>query len=734
MNKKQKIKKKVSKIGLKKEDLLNRELSWLSFNDRVLQEARNIDVPLEERIRFLGIFSNNLDEFFRVRVAGVQRISQLKKLPLSERNNAKKLLVEIRNKVKVQQKKFDIIYNEDIIPALAEQKIHIVDEHHLTESEWKSVRYYFSRTVTQKLFPVMLDEGKPMPTLKDGNIYLAIGLLNSQTLEKQFAIVGIPTKALGRFYILPGTGETTKIILMDDIIRCSLDVLFKSLDFDVFTSHTIKITRDAELDIDSEVGITMPEKIEKSLKQRKTGAPTRFIYDKKIPQDILTFLMRKLHIEKESAISGGKYHNFRDFIKFPSVGGKEMRYPHISPHRIKELDNANSLLNLAEKHDILLSYPYQPFDYIIRLLREAAIDSSVFAIHISLYRIAENSTIADALINAVHNGKAVTVVMELRARFMEEHNIYWAEKLKEEGANVLYGVPNYKIHSKLIVISRRKNFETTHISHIGTGNFNEETAKLYCDFSLITARKKIGEECMQVFEMVKSFKPEKFLPKTIWVSPISTRIRFIQLLNREIENAKKGLKARVIIKINSLVDDEMCLAIYKASQLGVKIDLIVRGICCLPLTGYEENIRAISIIDKYLEHARVFYFENDGKPELFLGSADLMLRNIEHRIEVTVPILDKAYKEQLIQMLECQLTDNTKARLLDKGMKNELVTSNKLATKVRSQDEFYHLLRDYRIAEKDLKVKNVVSKIPSQTKLDKKKSNVKKQQGTGNSI
>ncbi|MCC7297860.1 MAG: polyphosphate kinase 1 [Bacteroidia bacterium] len=672
--------------------LINRELSWLSFNARVLQEAEDPSVPLVERIKFLGIFSNNMDEFFRVRVAGIKRIAQTKQLPVEERKNAKNLLEAIKKKVMEQQQNFDLIYRSKILPELSKHNIIILDETTTKDADLKTIRQHFVTAVSQKLFPLILDEARELPNLKDGEIYLAVHMSNSQTGDVKYALVQVPSKILGRFYILPLKHEKTRIILLDDIIRCSLDLIFNSLDFDTFTAHTIKITRDAELDFDSDIAVTLLEKVEKSLKQRKIGAPTRFIYDEKIPEDMLEFLTRKLKIDKESSIPGGKYHNFRDFIKFPAVGGKELRYHSIAPHRVHELDKAKSILNEVEKHDILLSYPYQPFDYIIRLLREAAIDPTVFAIQISLYRLAENSSIAEALSNAVHNGKQVTVVMELRARFMEEHNINWANKLHEEGAFVIYGIPNFKVHSKLIVISRRRNFKTSHIVHIGTGNFNEDTARLYCDYSLLTSRKRIATECLKVFEMISNFKPEKYQFNNLWVSPVSTRSNFEKFLNREIAHAKKGLPARAIIKINSLVDTGAIQSIRKAAKAGVKIDLIIRGMCCLPLDKDDPNIRAISIIDKYLEHARVYYFENAGKPDVFIGSADLMQRNIEYRVEVITPVFDKNQKLQLIEMLETQLKDNVKARILDSEMNNHFVKHN-TDEAVRTQDEFYHLIK-----------------------------------------
>lgn len=681
-------KKKVIKKPAKAK-LINRELSWLSFNQRVLQEAADPEVPLLERIKFLGIFSNNLDEFFRVRVAEVKRIATLKNAGLPEKAAAKKLLEKIKETVIFQQMEFDRIYQKEIIPELAQNGIDIISEKELTINEETEVRQYFENVVTHKLHPLMLSEDKEIPALRDGNIYLAIKLSNTVTKNVQYALVGLPTNTVGRFYILPESEGRTKVVLLDDIIRASLDLLFKSLDFNRYTAHTIKLTRDAELDFDSDLRESILEKLEKSLKLRKKGVPTRFLYDGKIPLDLLKFLEKKLKVEKESSIPGGRYHNFRDFMKFPQVGYRGLLEVKPSPMRVSALDSAKSLLNEISKRDILLSYPYQSFDYIIRLLRESAIDPSVFSIKITLYRVAENSNIADALINAVHNGKHVTVVMELRARFMEEHNMHWANRLRDEGAHVIHGVPNHKVHSKLIVISRRNKFETENIVHIGTGNFNEDTARIYADHSLLTSRKRIATEALKIFDLIQNFKPEKFKFNALWVSPINTRQQFLHHLNREIKHAKLGKPARAIIKVNSLVDEEMCYAIMHAAKQGVKIDLIVRGICCLPLKGNEPNIRAISIVDRYLEHARIFYFENAGKYEIFMGSADLMRRNLDFRVEATVPILDKYNKKTLKAVLECQLSGNVKARILEKKMKNEYVRKDETSKKYRVQEEMY---------------------------------------------
>lgn len=675
--------------------LIDRELSWLAFNARVLQEAANQKVPLLERIKFLGIFSNNLDEFFRVRVAGIRRLLQLnKEVKSKEFKSLKKELEVIKSTVLFQQQEFTRVYSDEILDDLRKEGIFIVDESELSDAEKSIVNVVFVNKIAGRISPLLLQHGKELPNIKDGEIYLAVSMRNSVSGNIQYALVDIPAKALGRFYVLPSDEGSKRIILLDDMIRQGLPLLFSSLDFDEFTAHTIKLTRDAELDIDNEVAVSLIDKVAKSLKQRKTGAPTRFIYDRELPGDLLDFLTRKLKADKDSVIPGGRYHNFRDFIKFPDVNRPDLLNQKQNVTRIKEIDEAKSMLNLIQKRDLLLSYPYQPFDYVIRLLREAAIDPTVFAIRISLYRLAENSSVAEALINAIQNGKQVIVVMELRARFMEEHNIYWANRLREEGAYVIYGIPDFKVHSKLMVISRRVGFETTNIVHIGTGNFNEDTARLYCDHALLTSRKKIGEECLSVFDLIQNFRPEKARFRTLWVSPVNTRDRFVAMLNREMDFASKAMPARAIIKINSLVDEESIKAIVEAADAGVKIDLIVRGICSLAIDEHHPNIRAVSIIDKYLEHARVFYFENGGDPEVFIGSADLMQRNLQSRVEVTVPVQDKDLKQVLISLLETQLSDNVKARVLDASMQNTMVKRSAGKKAIRSQELLHVFFQD----------------------------------------
>ncbi len=684
-----------TKKKVKKYPLVNRELSWLAFNARVLQEAGDPGVPLIERIRFLAIFSSNLDEFFRVRVATIGRIYKLKKaMNASDTADFKKILHKIRAEVMVQQQSFDEIYEGQIIPALAAAKIEIVDDTQLRPQELETVRDYFLHTVAQDTHVLMLEKGRDIPVLRDGSIYLAIRLSRKTRSGTKYALVRVPSAFINRFYCLPGAGAGHRIILLDDVIRASLDILFSSLDYDEYSAHTVKLTRDAELDFDDEIAAPLMDKVRKSLKQRETGVPTRFLYDKDIPKDLLHFLISRLKIEKQQAIPGGRYHNFRDFMDFPDLDRPELLYPERFPQRIKALDKDKSILHYLQKQDLMLNFPYQSFDYIIRLLREAAINPQVYSIKMTMYRVAKDSAVANALINAVRNGKRVLVYTELRARFMEEHNIAWAQKLREEGVHVLDIIPGFKVHCKLILISMRDKLDEKHVVHIGTGNFNEDTAKLYADHSLLTGDKKMAAEVNKVFAIIENFKDstaQMQVFKKIWVSPFNTKERFLELLKREVVHARKGRPARVIIKVNSLAEEEICQRILEAAKAGVQVDLIVRGIFRPKLPKEMDSLRAISIIDRYLEHARLFWFQNNGKSEMYLGSADFMDRNLNHRIEVTSIVEDKEIAAQLLKILEMQLGDNVKARILEGKMHNYFAHSSKKP--LRSQEEIYKLLR-----------------------------------------
>jgi polyphosphate kinase len=678
----------------KKIKLTNRELSWLSFNDRVLQEANDTTVPLLERLKFLGIFSSNLDEFFRVRVATNKRMLQLKasRKEAINKKEIKETLQDIYNKVVIQQVKFNNIYNQ-LLNELKAKNIFFVNEKQINIQQTLEIRKYFKEEILNTIFPLILDEKKSFPFLRDNTVYLACKLTNTITNEKKYALIPLPTKVKKRFYQLPKQGGNTYIMFIDDVIRCNLDTVFSSFDFNHFEAFTIKLTRDAEIDIDSDVASNVLENITNSLKQRKKGQPVRLIYDQEMPDDFIKFIYQKLSLNRDELIPGQRYHNFRDFIGFPDIKKAELKYSALEPIYIPELDKAKTMFNAIRYKDFLISHPYQPFSYIIRMLREAAIDPNVVSIKMTLYRVAENSNIVNALINAVKNGKKVIVMMELKARFDEEHNIYWSNKLKEEGASVLYTIPNFKVHTKLCLITRREKNALKLYAHVGTGNYNGETAKVYCDHSVLTANVKITSEVNKVFNLIEDFKPEKYRFKHLLVAPINLRSSIERMIDAEIQNHKIGKPAYIIIKVNSLVDESIINKLYEASREGVKIDLIVRSICCLVPgeKGKSENISAISIVDKHLEHARIYIFANGGKEKLFMGSADMMTRNLDHRVEVCFPVFNKEIHEEIRTMINIQLKDNCKSRILDPFQINEYKPVS--LPRIRSQVEFYNYLK-----------------------------------------
>ncbi len=677
---------------------INREISWLSFNERVLQEASDETTPLIERVKFLGIFSNNRDEFYRVRVATVRRLSKLgKKAFALYGDDPIELLPKLQRKVIEQQIRFEEIYVQ-ILKELADHKIFIINEKQLTKHQIPFVKSYFHTDIMPALFPIMVDEIRSFPYMKDKSGYLFVKLISSDEKKKiKYALIEIPSKATNRFVVLPVEDENKFVILLDDIIRSCVDEIFEVFGYKAVEAYNIKLTRDAELDIDNDVSKSMLEKISKGVKDRKKGLPVRFVYDVAMPNDMLSFIMKKLNMnKKDNAIPGGRYHNFKDFISFPTLGEKKLVYKHPVPLEHKFLiANHHTILATAMHKDILLHYPYHTFNHIINLLREASIDPIVESIKITLYRMADASRIANALVNAVKNGKKVTVLVELQARFDEENNMYWASKLQEEGAQVIYGVTGLKVHSKLCLITTRIKGKEVKCAHVGTGNFNERTARIYTDFSLITCDKRITEEVSKVFDFyVDNFKVGNF--KHLAVAPFYMRKIFTAHINKEIAHAKAGKKASIILKMNSLVDREMILKLYEASNAGVKIKLIIRGACSLVtgIEGYSENIQAFSIVDKYLEHTRVFIFHNNGDEKIYITSADWMSRNLDSRSEVAVPIYDKEIRKQLKDIINIQLSGNTKVRILDKNLENNYVKPKPGEKKIRVQDEVYNYLKN----------------------------------------
>ncbi len=682
---------------------INREISWLKFNERVLQESADKNVPLIERLRFAGIFSNNLDEFFKVRYATVKRIVEAGKKGKSVLGGevAKDLLEEITKIViKQQSKSIDIIL--DIEKQLEEQNVFLITETELSETQQKFAKNYFLQNVSPQLTTIILSDLAEFPTLKDTAAYLAVRMLlkrddrtreTSRRIEKRYALIEIP-KGIERFVVLPREGDKDYVIMLDDVIRFCMDSIFTMFDYSSISAHMIKITRDAELDIDNDLSKSFIEKIYSSVEGRKISDPVRFVYDKKIGKDTLQFLKEKMNVEDtDSIIPGGRYHNKRDYLSFPSLGRQDLLYEKIAPLPVKGLSLEGSLLEKIGEKDYLQYTPYHTFAYVLKFLREAALDPKVKTIKITVYRLANDSQVAACLSNAVKNGKQVTLQIELRARFDEHANIRYAEELQAEGVKLIFGVPGLKVHSKICLIEREEAGQMKRYGFISTGNFNESTAKIYTDYTLFTANEPILKELNKVFDFFETtYKINKY--KHLIVSPHYTTKVFKELIDKEIENAQSGKEAFIKIKMNSFTSYAMVDRLYKASNAGVKIQLIVRGICCLipGVKGMSENIEAISVIDKFLEHPRMFIFCNDGDTRVYISSADFMTRNLENRVEVGCPIYDADIKQELLDTFEISWTDNVKARLFNEAQDNAYRKNDK--EKVRSQFAVYDYYLD----------------------------------------
>lgn len=674
---------------------INREISWLSFNERVLQEAADPIVPLIERLKFLGIFSSNLDEFFRVRVGTLQRMLKAGiKARTALFGTPRKILSEIHEVVIIQRQKFDKIFAQ-LYDELEKEKIFIINEKELNNKQERFVRAYFEQEVRPRLAPIMLNALPKFPYLKNQVIYLAIYLSQSQNPGKvEYALIEVPADILPRFTVLPGINDRKYIIMLDDIIRYGLKEIFAIFTYDTFNAYIIKLTRDAELDIEDDITQSLFEKISKSLKQRQRGQPVRFVYDQEIPKDLLRFILKHNNMEKfDNLIPGGRYHNAKDFIDFPDMGLPVLQDQKKLALQHKDIQTHKSLFEVIRQKDVLLHYPYQSFQYATDLLLEAAIDPKVVSIKMTLYRVAKNSSIVNALINAMKNGKSVTVLLELKARFDEEANIYWTQKLEEEGAHLMEGVPGLKVHAKLCLITRREGNKLRRYAIIGTGNFNETTATIYSDHALFTADKRLSSEVGKVFEFLgNNYKTYAY--KHLVVSPFFMRKVFLKLIRNEIKNAQAGEKAYIYLKLNSLVDREMIDRLYKAGQAGVKIKMVVRGICSLipGIRGLSENIEVISIVDRYLEHSRVFIFCNGGNEKFYISSADWMFRNLDNRVEVAAPVYNKSLQEELKQFMILQLRDTKKARVINEKQDNPYrQVSGKLSH--RAQDDIYEFLK-----------------------------------------
>ena len=676
---------------LDEELFMPRELSWLSFNARVLQEAADSSVPIIQRLRYLGIFSNNLDEFFRVRVAEVRRLVSL--AGSHNRQQYSDLLEEINKRVVALQKEFDKTY-EQLLPELRKREIYLVNETQLDERQAAFVQKYFSEHVLPELEPILLLNQRQVHNLTDESIYLAVDIHSGSDIH--YALVEVPTDRLPRFVQIPRKKgkKGTVFIVLDNIMRFCMPQVFRDvIKINRCEAYTIKFSRDAELELDTDITESLIEKMATSLKQRRKAEAVRFIYDAAMPDRLLEHLAKHFNIGKyDSTIAGGRYHNSKDFITFPRVGPRYLEFKPLPPIRIPRLEGGGSIFKKIRQQDVLLYYPYHPFEYVSDLLKTAALDPQVTHIKICLYRVAKDSRICDALVNAVQNGKRVLAVVELQARFDEAANIDWAESLTDNGIEVMFGVAGLKVHSKLLLIERREDGNSRFYSHIGTGNFNEKTARLYTDFSLLTYDQGIGKDVFNVFDFLRySYKRPSY--KHLLVSPHTSRSGLVELIDQEIANARDGYPAMLTMKCNSLVDVDIAEKLYEASDAGVEVRLNVRGMCSLlpAVKGISDNIRGISIVDRYLEHARVYVFYNRGQPLYYIGSADLMTRNLDYRVEVLCPVRDHDAQKMLQDVLDQQWRDNVKARILDAEQLNKRVPAGK-TVKIRSQESIHRYL------------------------------------------
>jgi len=668
---------------------INREISWLDFNARVLQEANDENVPLLERLRFLGIFSNNLDEFFQVRYATVKRIAQSSKTgkKVFAGRSAEALLKEITNKVIDLQDKSLITLNA-IYEEMERENIFFIDQNEVLPEQEEFLKNYFIQNVNPALVTIILSQ-KRVQDLTSNKAFLIVTMELDKASGEQYiyALIEIPKNAK-RFVVLPKNEDGKQYVMMlDDLIRYHYHMIFSFFNYKSIQSHMVKITRDAELDLEEDVSISYVEKITLSVKDRMISDPVRLVYDKEISDKTLGFVMEKLNIDStDSLIPGGKYHQRRDYMDFPSLDRQDLLYSSFPPLLITGLSLEENILDAIDQKDYLLYAPYQDFSYVIKFLREAALDPKVKSIKITIYRLSKASHIASALINAAKNGKKVLVQIELQARFDEENNINFAEQLEAAGVQLIFGIPGLKVHSKICVIEREHNKKNRRFGFVSTGNFNESTAKIYTDYTLFTANQKILKEVNKVFNFLEvSYKLKKY--KHLIVSPHYSASILSKLIDKEIQNHKNGLPSGISLKLNNITNHPLIDKLYEASQAGVKVKMIVRGICCLipGVIGMSENITVVSVVDKFLEHPRVFIFKNGGDNKIYLSSADFMTRNIENRVEVACPVYDKELQQQILDTFNISWNDNTKGRIVNQNPQNKMIRPKKGDTQIRSQ-------------------------------------------------
>ncbi|SFJ92608.1 polyphosphate kinase 1 [Succinivibrio dextrinosolvens] len=669
-----------------------KELSWLSFNGRVLQEAADPSVPLIERVRFLGIYSSNLDEFFKVRVAELKRQVIINNAQ-GENEAAVNLLRQVQNEANKYQRTLNSIYS-DLLEELSKHNILMRDQDSITQDQKDWVSSYFKHHVLKHINPVIIDaETDLVSFLKDEFTYLLVKLSNSTS--EYHALIEIPTDKIPRFIRMPSEDNSVVFMFLDDVIRVGMEMIFRGLyEYDNIEAYSIKMNRDAEYDLLGNIDRSVLENMSEALKQRLNAMPVRFSYDAAMPEDMVRFMAGELKMSAiDSMMPGNRYHNFKDFLSFPSIGSDDMENPSLSEVKSIQFETAITPFEAIAKKDVLLYYPYYSFDYFTEFLRYASYDPKVSSIKINIYRVASNSRVINSLMHAANNGKSVTVVVELKARFDEANNVKWASFLTQAGVKVLFGLPTLKIHSKLCLVTRHEGDKIIHYAHIGTGNFNEKTAKIYTDFALFTANEKVTSEVNDVFRFIE-YPYTRPVFNNLLVSPLNAREKITSMIDREIKFAKEGKKAAINFKVNALVDIDLIEKLYEASQAGVKIRGIVRGMCSIKagVPGLSENIYITSIVDRFLEHPRVMLFNNGGNEELYISSADWMRRNLDLRIEVGTKILDPDLKERIKAILILQQKDNRKARIVDADQVNNYVQAGPNEKQIRSQIEIHDYL------------------------------------------
>ncbi len=684
-------------MGSEKYPIIHRDISWLSFNYRVLQEAKDPNVPLLERLKFLAIYSSNLDEFFRVRVANHRNLVRVGRRTRQQFDyDPKALLKQITQIVDKQQEEFSEIFGQQIVPQLEKERIFLRRRLDLGRKQKAFVETYFDENMMPFVQPVLLVKGKIRPFLTNASLYLMVHLKDKEDGKKQYAIVKIPSDHLPRFIRLPSLNGRRELIMLDDIVRHCLTRMFPG--YDILDTYSIKLTRDAELYIDDEFSGDLVAKIKNSLSKRQVGPASRFIYDREMPKALLTFLMATFNLKKEDLLVEGRYHNNSDFFKFPDFGLDHLKNKALPALPYQPLENTQDFFAAIRARDHLIAPPYHFYKSVVRFFEEAANDPAVTHIKITQYRVAQQSRIMNALIEAVEAGKQVFVFIEVKARFDEEANLEWGEKLEQAGIKVQYSMPGLKVHSKMALIRREEDGHEQFYTYLSTGNFHEVTAKIYCDFGLFTVDERLTGEVARLFTFLETEQTPYQGFEHLLVGQFNLRSQLEQRIDWEVKNAKKGKASGITLKMNGIHDEKMIQKLYDASRAGVPIRLIVRGICSIKpgMPGLSENIEGVSIVDRYLEHGRVFIFHNDGEEEIFLSSADWMTRNLSWRIEAIFPIFDKNIKKQLKDIIELQWRDNVKARILDETQENRYRDIN-ADFPIQSQVETYYYFK--RLAE-----------------------------------